>query len=174
MALEVLGQGLKVRDEGDITQLPAKQTVCKRGDYGVTCENGDVVIKARNITLDACGGGNKDGQIFITANRLVDVRGPDVKIQGEKFTCRATQECDIVTNGFMKMQSAFKIDANNASKDFGAMTEVLTKATTLNVPKVGEQLKSIKDKVNVPSEEEISGALGNVQDALGGLLGGLG
>ena len=146
MALEVLGQGLKVRDEGDITQLPAKQTVCKRGDYGVTCENGDVVIKARNITLDACGGGNKDGQIFITANRLVDVRGPDVKIQGEKFTCRATQECDIVTNGFMKMQSAFKIDANNASKEFGAMTEVLAKATTLNVPKVGEQLDAIAEK----------------------------
>ena len=74
----------------------------------------------------------------------------------------------------MKMQSAFKIDANNASKDFGAMTEVLTKATTLNVPQVGEKLKAIKDKVNVPSEEEISGALGNVQDTLSGLLGGLG
>ena len=42
------------------------------------------------------------------------------------------------------------------------------------MPKVGEQLKAIKDKVNVPSEEEISGTLGNVQDTLSGLLGGLG
>ena len=35
-------------------------------------------------------------------------------------------------------------------------------------------IQAIKDKINVPSEEEISGALGNVQDTLSGLLGGLG
>ena len=212
MALEVLGQGLKVRDEGDITQLPAKQTVCKRGDYGVTCENGDVVIKARNITLDACGGGNKDGQIFITANRLVDVRGPDVKIQGEKFTCRATQECDIVTNGFMKMQSAFKVDAQKADDLFGSMSGVLKSATSLNIPQVGEKLDAIADKgkgfaekikgtagklegiaeglaENVDTEAidqsfsqvegnlesgDVGAAVENIQDALSGLLGGLG
>ena len=174
LSMEVLGKGLKVRDNGDITQLPAKIIKCKRGDVIIDCENGDITLKARNINIQANGAGNKDGQLLIDGARLVDVRGPDVKIQGEKFTCRATQECDIVTNGFMKMQSAFKIDANNASKEFGAITKVLEEATTLNVPKVGEQLKAIKDKVNVPSEEEISGALGNVQDTLSGLLGGLG
>ena len=88
MALEVLGQGLKVRDEGDITQLPAKQTVCKRGDYGVTCENGDVVIKARNITLDANGGG-QDGQIFLSANRIINAKAPEVRLQGEKVLIEA-------------------------------------------------------------------------------------
>ena len=174
MSMEVVGSGLKVRDEGDITDLPAKQIIAKKGNIHLKCENGDITLEARNINIKATGGGNKDGQLFMEGVRLVDIKGPDVKIQGEKFTCRATQECDIVTNGFMKMQSAFKIDANNASKDFGAMTEVLTKATTLNVPQVGEKLKAIKDKVNVPSEEEISGALGNVQDTLSGLLGGLG
>ena len=174
MSMEVVGSGLKVRDEGDITDLPAKQIIAKKGNIHLKCENGDITLEARNINIIANGGGNKDGQLFMEGVRLVDIKGPDVKIQGEKFTCRATQECDIVTNGFMKMQSAFKIDANNASKEFGAMTEVLAKATTLNVPKVGEQLKAIKDKVNVPSEEEISGALGNVQDTLSGLLGGLG
>ena len=114
---------------------------------------------------------------------MVDVRGPDVKIQGEKFTCRATQECDIVTNGFMKMQSAFKIDAQNADKNFGAMAGVLEKATSLNVPKVGEELKSIKDKVkNIDIEAigeqleeiDVAAATQNIQDVLGGALGGLG
>ena len=139
-------------------------------------------LKARNINIVSTGAGNKDGQILIDANRLVDVRGPDVKIQGEKFTCRATQECDIVTNGFMKMQSAFKIDAQKADEAFGTMAGILEKATSLNVPKVGEKLKAIEEKIQAKvedvsetlEEQDIEGAVGNIQDALSGLLGGLG
>ena len=160
--MEVLGKGLKVRDNGDITQLPAKIIKCKRGDVIIDCENGDITLKARNINIQANGAGNKDGQLLIDGARLVDVRGPDVKIQGEKFTCRATQECDIVTNGFMKMQSAFKIDAQKADETFGAMAGVLQKATSLNVPKVGEELKSITDKVKNIDTEAISEQLEEV------------
>ena len=183
LSMEVLGKGLKVRDNGDITQLPAKIIKCKRGDVIIDCENGDITLKARNINIIANGAGNKDGQLLIDGARLVDVRGPDVKIQGEKFTCRATQECDIVTNGFMKMQSAFKIDAQKADETFGAMAGVLQKATSLNVPKVGEELKSIKDKVkNIDTEAigeqleeiDVAAATQNIQDVLGGALGGLG
>ena len=183
LSMEVLGKGLKVRDNGDITQLPAKIIKCKRGDVIIDCENGDITLKARNINIQANGAGNKDGQLLIDGARLVDVRGPDVKIQGEKFTCRATQECDIVTNGFMKMQSAFKIDAQKADETFGAMAGVLKKATSLNVPKVGEELKSIKDKVkNIDTEAiseqleeiDVGAATQNIQDVLGGSLGGLG
>ena len=183
LSMEVLGKGLKVRDNGDITQLPAKIIKCKRGDVIIDCENGDITLKARNINIQANGAGNKDGQLLIDGARLVDVRAPDVKIQGEKFTCRATQECDIVTNGFMKMQSAFKIDAQKADETFGAMAGVLQKATSLNVPKVGEELKSIKDKVkNIDTEAiseqleeiDVGAATQNIQDVLGGALGGLG
>ena len=183
LSMEVLGKGLKVRDNGDITQLPAKIIKCKRGDVIIDCENGDITLKARNINIQANGAGNKDGQLLIDGARLVDVRGPDVKIQGEKFTCRATQECDIVTNGFMKMQSAFKIDAQKADETFGAMAGVLQKATSLNVPKVGEELKSITDKVkNIDTEAiseqleeiDVGAATQNIQDVLGGVLGGLG
>jgi hypothetical protein len=194
LSMEVLGRGLKVRDNGDITQLPAKIIKCKRGDVIIDCENGDITLKARNINIQANGAGNKDGQLLIDGARLVDVRGPDVKIQGEKFTCRATQECDIVTDGFMKMKSAFKIDAQKADEAFGTMSSVLEKATSLNIPKVGEKLKSIEDKVknidteaigetfgevagdisNVLEEQDIGAATQNIQDALSGLLGGLG
>ncbi len=183
LSMEVLGKGLKVRDNGDITQLPAKIIKCKRGDVIIDCENGDITLKARNINIQANGAGNKDGQLLIDGARLVDVRGPDVKIQGEKFTCRATQECDIVTNGFMKMQSAFKVDAQKADETFGAMAGVLQKATSLNVPKVGEELKSITDKVkNIDTEAiseqleeiDVGAATQNIQDVLGGVLGGLG
>ena len=194
LSMEVLGNGLKVRDNGDITQLPAKIIKCKKGDVVIDCENGDITLKARNINIVSTGAGNKDGQILIDANRLVDVRGPDVKIQGEKFTCRATQECDIVTNGFMKMQSAFKIDAQKADEAFGTMAGILEKATSLNIPKVGEKLKAIEDKIQAKvenidtealdesfsqvgealEEQDIQGAVENIQDVLGGFLGGLG
>ena len=194
LSMEVLGAGLKVRDNGDITQLPAKVIKCKKGDVVIDCENGDITLKARNINIVSTGAGNKDGQILIDANRLVDVRGPDVKIQGEKFTCRATQECDIVTNGFMKMQSAFKIDAQKADEAFGTMAGILEKATSLNIPKVGEKLKAIEDKIQAKvenidtealdesfsqvgeslEEQDIQGAVENIQDVLGGFLGGLG
>ena len=72
------------------------------------------------------------------------------------------------------------------------MSEVLAKATTLNVPQVGEQLDAIAEKgkgfaekvkgttgklegiAEGLAENVDTGALGNVQDTLSGLLGGLG
>ena len=57
MEMHVVGKGLKVRDEGDTTQLPAHQTIAQRGDIFQVCENGDVVIRARNIILEANGAG---------------------------------------------------------------------------------------------------------------------
>ena len=92
MEMHVVGKGLKVRDEGDTTQLPAHQTVAKRGDIFQVCENGDVVIRARNIILEADGAGNKDGQVLISANRLCDIKAPDIREQCEKKVERATQE----------------------------------------------------------------------------------
>ena len=39
LSAEVLGEGLKVRSAGDVTQLPAKIIECKRGDTIIECEN---------------------------------------------------------------------------------------------------------------------------------------
>ena len=37
LSAEVLGEGLKVRSAGDVTQLPAKIIKCKRGDTIIEC-----------------------------------------------------------------------------------------------------------------------------------------
>ena len=50
---EVLGEGLKVRKPGDISQLPAKIVKCKRGDMVFECENGNILLRAKNIFVDA-------------------------------------------------------------------------------------------------------------------------
>jgi len=145
MSMEVLGKGLKVRDEGDTTQLPAKQTICKRGDVFTVCENGDVVIRARNIILEADGAGNKDGQIMINANRMVDIKAPDIKEQAEKILVRATQEIDTSTN-LKKEKTNFNLGFNSADIDFGANIKTMINQVNTQLPKAGEKLKAIEDK----------------------------
>ena len=83
-SLEVLGTGLKVRNAGDNTELPAKIIRCKNGDVIVDCYNGNITLRGRNITLDANGGG-QDGQIILSANRIINAKAPDIRLQGEKI-----------------------------------------------------------------------------------------
>ena len=145
MALNVVGKGLKVRDEGDTTQLPAHQTIAKRGDIFQVCENGDVVIRARNIILEADGAGNKDGQVLISANRLCDIKAPDIREQCEKKVERATQEIDIQTN-LKKEKTNFNLGFNSADIDFGANIKTMINQINTELPKAGEKLKAIEDK----------------------------
>ena len=183
MSMEVLGKGLKVRDEGDTTQLPAKQTICKRGDVFTVCENGDVVIRARNIILEADGAGNKDGQIMINANRMVDIKAPDIKEQAEKILVRATQEIDTSTN-LKKEKTNFNIGFNSADIDFGANIKTMINQVNTQLPKIGEKLKAIEDKgkellpkveeqlqqgVEFIQSEEAQNLIGNLQQTAEGI-----
>ena len=145
MEMHVVGKGLKVRDEGDTTQLPAHQTIAKRGDIFQVCENGDVVIRARNIILEADGAGNKDGQVLISANRLCDIKAPDIREQCEKKVERATQEIDIQTN-LKKEKTNFNLGFNSADIDFGANIKTMINQINTELPKAGEKLNAIKKK----------------------------
>ena len=145
MAMNVVGKGLKVREEGDTTQLPAHQTIAQRGDIFQVCENGDVVIRARNIILEANGAGNKDGQVLISANRLCDIKAPDIREQCEKKVERATQEIDIQTN-LKKEKTNFNLGFNSADIDFGANIKTMINQINTELPKAGEKLNAIKKK----------------------------
>ena len=145
MEMHVVGKGLKVRDEGDTTQLPAHQTIAQRGDIFQVCENGDVVIRARNIILEANGAGNKDGQVLISANRLCDIKAPDIREQCEKKVERATQEIDIQTN-LKKEKTNFNLGFNSADIDFGANIKTMINQLNTELPKAGEKLNAIKKK----------------------------
>lgn len=163
---EVLGEGLKVRDAGDVVQLPAKIIKCKRGDTIIECENGDIVLRGRNITIDATGGG-QDGVVNIVGSRIVDVDAPDIRLQGEKITERATKDFIMISEGFTEMKSAFTIAATKADEQFGAMAKVLEETTSILKPKVGEATQSIKKKV------EESGLKDKLRDVAEGFIGGL-
>ena len=163
---EVLGEGLKVRDAGDVVQLPAKIIKCKRGDTIIECENGDIVLRGRNITIDATGGG-QDGVVNIVGSRIIGVDAPDIRLQGEKITERATKDFIMISEGFTEMKSAFTIAATKADEQFGAMAKVLEETTSIIKPQVGEATQAIKKKV------EESGLREKLRDVAEGFIGGI-
>ena len=166
---EVLGEGLKVRDAGDIVQLPAKIIKCKRGDVIIECENGDITLRGRNINIEAVGGG-QDGVLNLNGNRIIDVNAPDIRLQGEKITEKATKDFIMISEGFTEMKSAFTIAATKADEQFGAMAKVLEETTSIIKPQVGEATEAIKKKVE---ESGIKDRLRDVAEGFAGQFGGL-
>ena len=134
-SMEVLGEGLKVRDPGDMSQLPAKIIKCKKGDVVIDAEDGNIILKGRNILMDANGGG-QDGQFHVKATRIVNMDSPDIRLQGEKIAIRSTKDMNIVSNGFMELKYAFALAAANADVNFGVMSKVLKNATTISPPSI--------------------------------------
>jgi len=126
LSMEVLGDGLKVREAGDISQLPAKIIKCKKGDLVLDCENGNILLRAKNIFVDADGGG-QDGQFTVKAERIVDIGAPDIRIQGEKITAKATKDMTVIAKGQFELRYGFMVAAAFADENFGALTANLRK-----------------------------------------------
>ena len=168
-SIEVLGEGLKVRDAGDIVQLPAKIIKCKRGDVIIECENGDITLRGRNINIEAVGGG-QDGVLNLNGNRIIDVNAPDIRLQGEKITEKATKDFIMISEGFTEMKSAFTIAATKADEQFGAMAKILEETTSIIKPQIGEATESIKKKVE---ESGIKDQLREVAEGFAEQFGGL-
>ena len=126
LSMEVLGDGLKVREAGDNDQLPAKIIKCKKGDLVLDCENGNILLRAKNIFVDADGGG-QDGQFTVKAERIVDIGAPDIRIQGEKITAKATKDMTVIAKGQFELRYGFIVAAAFADENFGALTANLKK-----------------------------------------------
>ena len=124
MSTEVLGTGLKTRNAGDNTELPAKIIRCKNGDMIVDCYNGNITLRGRNITLDANGGG-QDGQINLIGTRIINADAPDIRLQGEKILIDATNRCDIIAKGFFQLKYGFSLAASHSDVDFGVLAQTL-------------------------------------------------
>tara|TARA_A100001388_G_scaffold254074_1_gene217564 strand:+ start:2150 stop:2782 length:633 start_codon:yes stop_codon:yes gene_type:complete len=138
MSTEVLGTGLKVRNAGDNTELPAKIIRCKNGDVIVDCYNGNITLRGRNITLDANGGG-QDGQIVLSANRIINAKAPDIRLQGEKVLIDATNRCDIISKGFFQLKYGFSLAAAHGDMDFGVLTQTLKKDILATPKTLGDE-----------------------------------
>ena len=137
MSMEVLGEGLKVRDAGDISQLPAKIVKAKKGDMIFECENGNIILRAKNIFVDANGGG-QDGQFTVKAERIADIGAPDIRVQGEKVTVKSSKDMTVIAKGQFELKYGFMVAAAFADENFGALTANLKRtqlSTARSTPK---------------------------------------
>ena len=132
MSMEVLGEGLKVRDAGDISQLPAKIVKAKKGDMIFECENGNIILRAKNIFVDANGGG-QDGQFTVKAERIADIGAPDIRVQGEKITVKASKDMTVIAKGQFELKYGFMVAAAFADENFGALTNNIAQASNINL-----------------------------------------
>ena len=96
------------------------------GDVIIDCFNGNITLRARNITLDAEGGG-QDGQINLIGTRIINADAPDIRLQGEKVLIDATNRCDIIAKGFFQLRYGFCLAAADSDMDFGVLAETLKK-----------------------------------------------
>ena len=149
MSTEVLGTGLKTRNAGDNTELPAKIIRCKNGDVIVDCYNGNITLRGRNITLDANGGG-QDGQIVLSANRIINAKAPDIRLQGEKVLIDATNRCDIISKGFFQLKYGFSLAAAHSDMDFGVLAQTIKKDVSF-APRTLEENENLIDTPNNPN-----------------------
>ena len=95
MSMEVLGSGLKVRDAGDISQLPAKIIKAKKGDMIFECENGNIILRGKNVFIDADGGG-QEGQFVAKAARIAEIDPDgDIRFQCQKITTHVTKDATV-------------------------------------------------------------------------------
>jgi len=123
---EVLGEGLKVRKPGDTSQLPAKIIECKRGDMIFECKDGNILLRARNIFIDACGG-DQDGQFTVKAERIADITAPDLRVQSDKIVVKARKDMNVLVKGQIELKYGFMVAAAFADEKFGALTANLKK-----------------------------------------------
>ena len=129
---EFLGEMIKrPRDAAQDPMVPAKWIKCKHGDVVIDCDDGDIILKADNIVMEAKGlTADNSGDIQMKANKGILVDAPDIRIVGSNLRLTARNEFTIsakvmggIVAGVLQMAS---------SADFGASIP-LSKLTQLKV-----------------------------------------
>lgn len=121
MSYEVLGAGLKAKGGNTNENFnPAKYIYCKHGDICLEAKDGDIILRGRNVRIFAEGGGN-DGDFTVNANKVASVKAMDVRLQAEKISLTSSNTLNIISKGFLEMQSGFVNVANAGDLDLTAI-----------------------------------------------------
>ena len=94
---EFLGEMIKrPRDAAQDPMVPAKCIKCKHGDVVIDCDDGDIILKADNIVMEAKGlTADNSGDIQMKANKGILVDAPDIRIVGSNLRLTARNEFTI-------------------------------------------------------------------------------
>ena len=70
------------------------------------------------------------------AERLADIGAPDIRLQGEKITAKATKDMTVIAKGQFELKYGFMVAAAFADENFGALTANLKKTQLSTVRKL--------------------------------------
>ena len=131
-SVECLGSQIKrKRDAAQDPMVPAKYIKCKHGDVVIDCDDGDIILKADNIIMEAKGlKDDNSGDIQMKANKGVLIDAPDIRIVGSNLRLTARKDFTIsakvtggIVAGLLNMSSSADFAASlllgkiNALKD---------------------------------------------------------
>ena len=95
------------------------QIQVENGKLCITCQNGDIELFGKNITLNATGDGNGDGIITLKSNSKIEGNSPRIKFIGtEQFDCNSEKSITIKSNGTMGMYGS-QVSCQSASSRYG-------------------------------------------------------
>ena len=63
----------------------------------------------------------------MSANRIINAKAPDIRLQGEKILVDATNRVDIISKGFFQLKYGFSLAASHSDVDFGVLVQTLKK-----------------------------------------------
>ena len=118
-SVEALGYSIeRTRTSRQDPPVPAKWITCKHGDVLIECEDGDIIMKADNIIMEANGVMDAmDGDIQLNANKGIKIEAPDVRIVGSNL--RFTARKDFSISGKVSGGIVAGVLIMAASADFG-------------------------------------------------------
>ena len=123
-SVEALGYSIeRTRTSRQDPPVPAKWITCKHGDVLIECEDGDIIMKADNIIMEANGVMDAmDGDIQLTANKGIKIEAPDVRIVGSNL--RFTARKDFSISGKVSGGIVAGVLNMAASADFGSSIQL--------------------------------------------------
>ena len=123
-SVEALGYSIeRTRTSRQDPPVPAKWITCKHGDVLIECEDGDIIMKADNIIMEANGVMDAmDGDIQLNANKGIKIEAPDVRIVGSHL--RFTARKDFSISGKVSVGIVAGVLNMAASADFGSSIQL--------------------------------------------------
>jgi len=91
---------------------PGKVILVENGNLHLEAQNGDIILKARNIRIVAEDG---SGEITINSGKIIDIRAPYIKENGTNITVTATGNLETLAG--TKSSSAQILNADSSATD---------------------------------------------------------
>lgn len=128
LSMEVCGYGLKSGQENN----PGKYIHCKHGDVWITADDGDIVLQGKNVRIFADGAA-PNGDFTVNANKVANIKSPDIRLQGEKIAINGSNQINIVSEGFFELKYSFLAAVGSGDMTFGSLSGILA-SMGLSVP----------------------------------------